>query len=144
MFGHSAGAQVLHRLVLFAPRSRAARIIAANAGFYTLPNLELRLPVGLKGTDVTAASLALSLASRLLVLVGEKDDGDEAGGMQIHTPAIDQQGISRLARGKYFFESGEERARMLNVPFHWSLQVVPNVGHDFRAMSRAAARSLYG
>jgi hypothetical protein len=144
MFGHSAGAQILHRLVLFAPGSRAQRIVAANAGFYTLATLDQSLPVGLKGAGVTPASLARSFACKLMLLVGEKDDGDEAGGIQIHTPLIDQQGIGRLARGKYFFRAAEEQARQLNAPFRWSLDVVPNVGHDFRAMSRAAARALFG
>ncbi len=144
MFGHSAGAQILHRLVLFAPGSRAQRIVAANAGFYTLADLERPLPVGLKGTDVTPASLTRSFASQLMLLVGEKDDGDEAGGIQIHTPQIDQQGIGRLARGKYFFRTAEEQARKLKAPLRWSLDVVPDVGHDFRAMSRAAARKLFG
>jgi DNA-directed RNA polymerase subunit RPC12/RpoP len=144
MFGHSAGAQILHRLVLFAPGSRAERIVAANSGFYTLADPDQPLPVGLKGTDVTQASLARSFASKLMLLVGEEDDGDEAGGIQIHTPLIDSQGIGRLARGKYFFRIAEERARKLKSPFRWTLEVVPDVGHDFRAMSRAAARALFG
>jgi hypothetical protein len=79
-----------------------------------------------------------------MLLVGEKDDGDEAGGIQIHTPLIDNQGIGRLARGKYFFRIAEEQARKLKSPFRWTLKVVPDVGHDFRAMSRAAARALFG
>ncbi|HET9448813.1 MAG TPA: heavy metal-binding domain-containing protein [Steroidobacteraceae bacterium] len=144
MFGHSAGAQILHRLVLFAPGSRADRIAAANSGFYTLADLDRSLPAGLKGTDVTQESLTRSFASKLMLLVGEKDDGDEAGGIQIHTPLIDQQGIGRLARGKYFFRTADEQAQKLQAPFRWSLDVVPDVGHDFRAMSRAAARKLYG
>jgi hypothetical protein len=144
MFGHSAGAQILHRMVLFAPGSRADRIVAANSGFYTLADPDQSLPVGLKGTDVTQASLARSFASKLVLLVGEKDDGDEAGGIQIHTPLIDRQGIGRLARGKYFFRTAEEQARKFKSPFRWTLEVVPDVGHDFRAMSRAAARALFG
>jgi hypothetical protein len=144
MFGHSAGAQILHRMVLFAPGSRADRIVAANSGFYTLADPDQPLPLGLKGTDVTQASLARSFACKLMLLVGEKDDGDEAGGIQIHTPLIDNQGIGRLARGKYFFRIAEEQARKLKLPFQWSLEVVPDVGHDFRAMSRAAARALLG
>ena len=87
------------------PGSRAERIVAANSGFYTLADLDQSLPVGLKGTEVTQASLARSFASRLMLLVGEKDDGDEAGGIQIHTPLIDSQGIGSLARGKYFFRT---------------------------------------
>jgi Heavy metal binding domain len=144
MFGHSAGAQILQRMVLFAPGSRVDRIVAANSGFYTLADPDQSLPVGLKGTGVTQESLARSFASKLMLLVGEKDDGDEAGGIQIHTPLIDNQGIGRLARGKHCFRVAEEQARKLKLPFRWSLQVVPDVGHDFRAMSRAAARALFG
>ena len=44
MFGHSAGAQILHRMVLFAPGSRADRIVAANSGFYTLADPDQALP----------------------------------------------------------------------------------------------------
>jgi hypothetical protein len=68
-------------------------------------------PVGLKGTDVTPASLARSFACNLMLRVGEKDDGDDAGGIQIHTPQIDSQGIGRLARGKYFFRAAETGAQ---------------------------------
>lgn len=144
MFGHSAGGQILHRLVLFHPRSRAQRIVAANSGFYTLPDLALPQPVGLKDTGVTQASLADSLACRLTLLLGENDNGDDAGGIQLRTPLINQQGIGRLDRGRYFFKAGAERARALGCPFHWTLETVPNVAHNFRAMSRAAAHLLYG
>ena len=144
MFGHSAGGQILHRLVLFHPGARAERIVAANAGFYTLPDLTLPQPIGLRDTGVTQASLAESFSHQLIVLLGEDDDGDEAGGLQIHTPQIDRQGTGRLARGRFFLRAGEERARAMAVSFRWSLRTVPNVGHDFRSMSRAAARVLYG
>jgi len=144
MFGHSAGGQILHRFTLFQPRSAAERIVAANAGFYTLPDLGAPQPVGLRDTGVTNESLRQSFACRLTVLLGENDNGDEAGGIQIHTPLIDRQGIGRLARGRTFFATGQERARALGAPFNWSLQTVPNVGHDFRGMTRAAAQLLYG
>jgi pimeloyl-ACP methyl ester carboxylesterase len=143
MFGHSAGGQILHRLALFHPRSRAERIVAANSGFYTLPDTSLPLPVGLAGTGIDDASLADSFACRMTLLLGENDDGDEAGGIQIHTPMIDRQGIGRLARGRYFFRAGQERARAMGAALNWTLRTVPNVGHDFRAMSRAAAALLY-
>lgn len=143
MFGHSAGGQILHRLALFHPSSRAERIIAANSGFYTLPDPSQPLPAGLAGTGVDDASLADSFACRLTLLLGENDDGDEAGGIQIHTPMIDRQGTGRLARGRYFFRTAQQRAQAMRVVFNWTLRTVPNVGHDFRAMSRAAAAMLY-
>lgn len=144
MFGHSAGGQILHRLALFHPQSRAERIVAANAGFYTLPDLDLPQPVGLKDAGVTETALANSFGCRLTLLLGETDDGDEAGGIQIHTPMIDRQGLGRLSRGRYFLEAGRSRAAAMQARFNWSLETVPNVGHDFRAMSSAAARLLYG
>jgi len=143
VFGHSAGGQILHRLALFHPRSRAERIVAANSGFYTLPDLQTPPPVGLAGTGVSEASLAESFAAQLTLLLGENDNSDEAGGTQIHTPMIDRQGIGRLSRGRYFFEVGAQQAQAMGAPFHWRLQTVPDVGHDFRAMSAAAARLLY-
>jgi len=143
IFGHSAGGQILHRLALFHPATRAERIVAANSGFYTLPDLDLPLPVGLADTGVDAASLRRSLACRLVLLLGENDDGDGAGGTQLHTPLIDRQGIGRLTRGRYFLRAGETAAQALGAPFNWTLQTVPGVGHNFHGMSAAAARLLY-
>lgn len=143
MFGHSAGGQILHRLVLFHPRSRAQRVIAANAGFYTLPDVHSPLLFGLDGSGVDEASLALSFRCRLTLLLGENDNSDEAGGIHLHTPLADRQGLGRLSRGQFFFRFARERAAEVGIPFEWRLQTVPNVGHDFRAMSQAAARLLY-
>lgn len=144
LFGHSAGGQISHRLPLFHPGSRAGRIVAANAGLYTLPTFDLPQPMGLKDTGITSASLKLSLAANLIVLLGESDNDAEVGGIQLHTPFIDRYGIDRLTRGRTFFQSGQERAHALGVPLGWKLETVPKVGHDFRKMSEAAARLLYG
>jgi pimeloyl-ACP methyl ester carboxylesterase len=144
MFGHSAGAQILHRHVLFCPESRARRIVAANAGLYTQPDLARPQPIGLAGTGIDAAGLRRSLSRELTVLLGESDNDGERGGMQLHTPLIDQTGANRLDRGRYFHAQGAERARALNTKFNWTLRTVPDVGHDFRGMTRAAAELLYG
>lgn len=87
---------------------------------------------------------ARRLASRLTVLLGESDNDGEAGGIQLHTPIADSMGDNRLARGRYFFAAGKSQAAALNAPFNWTLTTVPGVGHEYRGMSRAAARVLYG
>ena len=143
IFGHSAGAQILHRLALFHPQSRADKLVAANAGFYTLPDLTRPLPVGLDGTGVTKAGLSDAFAVNLTLLLGENDDSEDAGGILLRTPTIDEQGQGRLSRGRYFYKTGQEQAAALDTSFRWRLETVPGVGHNFRAMSRAAHDVLY-
>lgn len=144
MFGHSAGGQILHRHALFSAQSRTDRIIAANAGLYTLPDLDLPQPMGLKDTGLNATSLRRALSRKLTVLLGEQDNDGEEGGIQLHTPTIDRYGVDRLTRGRTFYEAGRACADRYGAPFQWTLETVPNVGHDFRAMGRAAAALLYG
>jgi hypothetical protein len=144
LFGHSAGGQILHRLVLFRPRSRANRILAANAGFYTLPDFATPLPFGLRGTPINPASLRAAFANRLTVLLGALDNHPDRGGQHLHTPLADRQGLHRLARGRYFHEIGRRQAARLRTAFNWRLEIAPWVGHDHRGMGRAAARLLYG
>lgn len=143
LFGHSAGGQILHRAVLFNPRSRAERIVAGNAGLYTYPDFDLPLPNGLAGAGLTGPELKPAFAARLTLLLGERDDAVETRGTMLHTPTIDRFGIDRLSRGRRFFELSQGKALALSAPFNWKLEVVPGVGHDFRAMTTAAARYLY-
>jgi hypothetical protein len=143
LFGHSAGGQILHRQVLLFPQSRARRVIAANAGFYTLPDLGAPPPTGLAGLGLDEQSLRLSFARPLTVLLGEADNDPERGGQHLHTPTIDLQGDNRLARGKFFHAFAMERARELRTPLKWQLRTAPGIGHDYRAMSRVAAGLLY-
>ena len=42
VFGHSAGGQVLHRFALFAPNSKANRILASNSGSYKIGRASCR------------------------------------------------------------------------------------------------------
>jgi len=144
IFGHSAGGQILHRMALFHPASRANRLIAANAGWYTLPDLDVPLPIGLDGSPINESDLLRSFASDLTVLLGERDVGEAAGGTLLRTPNIDQQGLGRFSRGQHFYSFSEDRAAALGAEFRWSLQTVADVGHDYRDMSRAAATLLYG
>lgn len=143
-FGHSAGGQVLHRHALLAPRSRARRIVAGNSGFYTLPELDTPLPTGLAGLGLDDDTLRRAFARDLTILLGENDNDPDRGGSHLHTPTLDRQGRHRLARGQHFFRVATERARKLGADFRWKLQIVPGVGHDYRGMTAAAAKLMYG
>lgn len=143
-FGHSAGGQILHRLVLFHPNAKVDRIVAANSGFYTLPDLESRLPFGLKNTPVDEEDLRASFRRDLVLLLGGEDDHPEAGGTFLRSPSADEQGEGRLQRGRHFHETGKAKASELGVGFNWKVETVPGIGHEFRPMSEAAGKYLYG
>lgn len=143
MFGHSAGGQILHRLVMYKPESKANRILASNAGWYTVPDKESVFPYGLKNSISTEELIRKAFNSRLIIFLGEKDDENETRGDLVRSAEVDVQGIYRLARGKYFYEKAKLYARDLDTELQWKMVIVPNVGHDYIAMGNAAAKYLY-
>ncbi|WP_337658637.1 hypothetical protein [Sphingorhabdus sp. Alg231-15] len=142
IFGHSAGGQILHRMALFQQSTKANRIIAANAGFYTLPTFDQPLPTGLGGTIIEQADLSRAFDKKLIVMIGQNDNGDAVGGTLLKTPLVNRQGQGRFQRGQFFYSAAVEAAERLDVPLNWELVRVPRVGHEFEAMSSAAAELL--
>jgi len=143
MFGHSAGGQILHRFALIYPNSKANRILASNAGSYTLPNANAAMPFGLKETGINNKCLKKSFKKNLVLFLGELDNADEKGGRILRSKTTDKQGTHRLARGTYFYKSGLETAKTLKTKFNWKLKVISGVGHNQRKMAKAAAIYLY-
>ena len=65
IYGHSAGAQFVHRFLLHVPDARVNRYVAANAGWYTLPQFEQKWPYGLSGSLVDLGMRAKALQKQL-------------------------------------------------------------------------------
>ncbi|MEL6189994.1 MAG: alpha/beta hydrolase, partial [Myxococcota bacterium] len=141
LFGHSGGAQFAHRFIYFVPASRARRIVAANAGWYTVPDSSVAFPYGLGGAPVASTS-SLWFGRSLTVLLGDEDTDPGSAGLR-HTPEADAQGQHRFERGQFFFRRSEEVARDEGQPSSWNLEVTPGVGHDARLMSLRAADLLF-
>ena len=144
VFGHSAGGQLVHRLVLFAPNARIDRAVAANAGWYTAVTGNARFPYGLAGAPISHHQLEAAYSRDLTVLLGGRDDGTETRGRLRHTPEADAQGLHRLARGRFFYATARATAGSGGHVFNWSMQIVPGVGHSYARMSEVAAHYLYG
>ena len=77
MFGHSAGGQILHRFVLLVPKSKASKILASNAGTYTLPDKQTNFPFGIKDIDIDDKALKRAYRKNLVLFLGELDNADE-------------------------------------------------------------------
>jgi poly(3-hydroxybutyrate) depolymerase len=142
IYGHSAGAQFVHRMALFMPEARFSLAIAANAGWYTMPTFDSgRFPYSLSGSDATPELLAQALSQRMLLLLGE-DDTDVNDPHLKRSKRAMQQGQHRFERGLAFLRHAQHQAEQLGVPLQWSLKTVPGVGHDDEQMMPDAAAEL--
>jgi len=141
IYGHSEGAQFVHRLVLLLPDARYARAVAANAGWYTMPTTTVRYPFGTMDSPITDATLTTSFGRELTVLLGDRDIDPNHKELNRTPPAM-AEGVNRFERGHHFYAAAETRARELSVPFAWRLQVVPGAAHQNSRMSGPAAAVL--
>ncbi len=143
LFGHSAGAQFVHRYLYFMPEARVATAVAANAGWWTMPDRDVDFPYGLRGSAIDAPMLKAMLKRNLIVLLGTADTDPNADNLR-RTPEALAQGPHRFARGNRFFESGKNAAAALGVPLGWKLATAPGVAHSDHDISPFAADLLFG
>lgn len=141
LFGHSAGAQFVHRMLTFLPCCRAEAAVAANAGCYTLLDEAERFPYGLGGLAPDAGGALRALGRRLTLLLGEADSDPEAP-LLLKTPEAMRQGEHRLARGLRYYRHAAELAERTRTPFAWRLVTLSGVGHSHSAVAGEAARIL--
>lgn len=138
LFGHSAGSQFLHRFLYYVPDARVKRAIAANAGWYTMPDFGVRYPYGLAESGLSEEILAGYFARDLVVLLGAADTLREDEDLR-KTPEAELQGPHRFDRGHTFYRVARAKAADLGVEFNWRLQEVPGAGHSNADMTPAAA-----
>jgi len=145
IFGHSAGAQFVHRMIMLMPEARIATAAVANAGYYTLPALtgERAYPYSLKGTPGADATLARAFAKPMLVMLGDNDIDPNHHQLN-KSRGAEEQGPTRFARGQHFMAAATEEARRLGVPLRWREIDVPGVAHQQTGMAKAAAAELFG
>ena len=138
LFGHSAGGQFVHRMLSFGYRDRVAVAVSANAGTYAMPDLSTAWPWGLGATEVSTTELRALLAFPLTIMAGTADTKTTGRFFPGGAKSM-QQGPTRHARAHAYLRSGQQAAARLGVALAWRLVDVPDVGHDGRLMSDAAA-----
>lgn len=148
LFGHGAGAQMVQRMAIYRPDNRARVMIAANPGWYTMPEWRKEKtqdpwPYSLVGSPAGPDELRTALGKRLILLIGEKDDDPDDENL-FNSEAAKREGANRVDRGENFFKMATAAANDLGVKLAWELVEVPNTARDPETMSRAAADFLYG
>ncbi|MGQ0776656.1 MAG: hypothetical protein ACT4NY_19885 [Pseudonocardiales bacterium] len=130
MWGHSAGAQFVHRFVLFKPRSAVRFALAANAGWYTTPDPDIDIPYGLRHPQLDLG--ATVTREHLVLMRGQLDT--ESGDDVRAEPEAEEQGRTRYERAGHMLAA----ARAADLDTNWQLVDVPGADHDQVAMSDAA------
>jgi pimeloyl-ACP methyl ester carboxylesterase len=150
IWGHSAGAQFVHRLITFLPDARVESAVAANAGFYTMPTMgsgedaRYFMPYGLQGSPVSHEQLARLFAAPLSVLIGELDLDDSGSKRSVrNTWQANAQGPNRRLRAGAYYAAAKEEARKMGVKFAWRFAEVPGAGHKSREMGPSVAWYLF-
>ena len=134
IWGHSAGAQFVHRFMTFKPDYKIRYAISANAGWYTLPDLDIDYPFGLKNDSFSFDETLLEdLADKKMIIMrGEKDIVRDS---YLNTsPEADEQGLNRFERALTYYNYGSHIASN----HKWRLIDVKDTGHDFELMAKAA------
>ncbi|PAJ74815.1 hypothetical protein CJF42_08385 [Pseudoalteromonas sp. NBT06-2] len=80
---------------------------------------------------------------KLTLFIGELDNGNGTGGTLLHSPTLNKQGLHHYARAQYFYKTAKKAAKDLKTPIKWQLKIIPNIGHNYRLMGKAAAEHLY-
>ena len=142
-WGHSAGAQFLHRFVFYLPDSKLNIAVCSNAGWYTVPESGVVFPYGLLESQLSNSNLISAFSKKLYVHLGDADTDPNSSSLRHNDIVDEQQGLNRLVRGRYFFETSQEKAESLNATFNWEkTPEVSGVGHDHTAMALDALQYI--
>lgn len=140
IWGHSAGAQFVHRYMTFVPDNRVSRAVAANAGWYTLPDFSTEYPYGLKNSPARQVDMPKMFAKQLTLHLGTADNDPNDASLN-HSAGADAQGLHRYARGRNYWNRAQVAAG--GNTFKWEKREEQGVAHEHAKMAAAAAKFLY-
>ena len=142
IIGHSAGGQFAHRFMMFKPKARYNTVVASASGWYTLTDLNVDFPYGLKKSSIENLSFSSLFGKKLYIQVGLEDTDPNSAGLR-HNDQADVQGFSRLARANYFFNFAKSKALQNNLNFQWKLSTVNGLDHNYIPAVNYAADLIF-
>ncbi|MFB1040386.1 MAG: T9SS type A sorting domain-containing protein, partial [Polaribacter sp.] len=138
-WGHSGGAQFLHRFVTYLPNSKLDIAVCSNAGWYTVAEYGVSFPYGIDNGQLPTTDLINAFSKKLIVHLGKNDtNSDPNSGIRRNAVVDAQQGIHRFERGQYFFNTSQATAQNMEVTFNWEKYEVAGIGHQAQLMANDA------
>lgn len=131
LFGYSGGAQFVHRYLMAHPH-RVAAAVAASAGWYTFPDMQVRFPYGtrpqrrLPGVSFNPEEF---LRVPITVLVGRDDLHEEH--LRRTERVVRQQGLNRVERARNWVAAMRTAATAYGYEPRVTCTEVPGIDHSF-------------
>lgn len=131
MFGHSGGAQFVHRYAMMHPERLLGYVVSA-AGWYTLPDPTLPYPLGAgEGRRGRTPDLDAFLRVPGCVVVGENDDSKEHRYLRRSRKLDPLQGVTRLERARTWVSAVRRASAERGLYTQYGFYVLPDTGHAF-------------
>ena len=142
IYGHSAGAQFVHRYLLFSNSPKVNRAVAANAGWYTFLDGS-NFPYGINNPpiDFSSQNVINFLNMDLHIHIGSADTDISSSVNQ--SEGANSQGLNRFQRANNFFNYTTKIVEENDLNYNWSFLVVDGVAHSNSRMSKAAAKVIF-
>lgn len=135
VFGHSAGAQFAHRLVLMTDFPELTSVVSANPGWLTFLDMDKKFPYGVADTVELNRTRAI-FEKRLVFMAGSEDTYQDRYLRQSRRAM--RQGANRYERVKNAYYTAQSMANDYGYVFNWELVVVDGVGHTSRPIAPLA------
>jgi len=139
--GHSAGAQFLHRMLLFYDDYPLKKAVVSASGWYTISDTSINFPYGLRLSPYDFNFLKKTFSQKVTVQVGANDN--DPGTPLLRKGEADNQGSNRLDRAQFFFNTSQNFANELNAAFNWDYKVGQGLNHSFGPAIRFAVDGLF-
>ena len=95
-------------------------------------------------SEININTLNSAFSKKLYIHLAENDNDPNASSLRHNEIVDNQQGLHRLARGRYFYLRAEEVALENPISFNWiKTQEVPNVAHNASQMAEDAVKYLF-